>query len=99
VNQDFQFVQQFLGAADAERRDHDRAPVVQRAIDQRPQPLAPVAATVVAAVAIGAFQHQDIGAPGRTRHWQQGRVGRAQIAGEEDALALPGDPVLTVDLD
>jgi hypothetical protein len=56
------------------------------------QALAAVLAAFVGAVAVGAFHDDDVGAVGRLRRRQQGGVGRAQVAGEDDApFVRPAD--------
>ncbi len=84
-----QFVEQFLGSADAERRNEHAALVGQRTFDRGLQALAPVGAIFVAAIAIGTLQHQQVG-PLRWRQVRQdGRMGRAEIAAEDDSPAVP----------
>jgi hypothetical protein len=69
----FQFVEQFLRAADAEGRDEQAALVAEGVFAQRLQALAAVLAAFVAAVAVGAFQHDDVGA--YTVTWGAGSSG------------------------
>lgn len=66
-----QLEQQLLRSADTERRNEHRALVGQRPLDGSLQPLAAVRAILVAAVAIGAFENQQIGAFGRNQVRQQ----------------------------
>ncbi|MNP00718.1 hypothetical protein D3C76_925130 [compost metagenome] len=83
----FEFVQQLLGAAEAERRNEQCALVSQGAVDGRFQSLMTVACRRVQAVAVGAFQYQYIG-PFRGLHWaQQGVATDAEVAGEHVAGA------------
>jgi hypothetical protein len=85
----FEFVQQFLGAADAEGRDEHRAALVAEGVfADRLQPLPAIRRLLVAAVAVGALQHDDVGGIRRLGRRQQGRVGRAEVAGEDDALPV-----------
>ena len=66
-----QLEQQLLRSADTERRNEHRALVGQSPLDGSLQPLAAVRAILVAAVAIGAFENQQIGALGRYQVRQQ----------------------------
>ncbi|MCY1552403.1 hypothetical protein D9M68_887960 [compost metagenome] len=84
----FQLVEQFLGAADAEGGDQYRAVVGQGLFDDAFQALATGAAVFMQAVAVGALDHQDVGAVRWFGCWQQRRIGRAQVAGEDDAFFL-----------
>lgn len=79
-----QFVEQFLGAANTERRDQYGAAVSQGMFDHRLQALGAGGSVFVCAVAIGAFEHQHVGRLGRLRIGQQRRVGRAEVAREDD---------------
>jgi hypothetical protein len=60
----FEFVEQFLGAADAEGRDEQAALVAEGVFAERLQALPAILAAFVAAVAVGAFQHDDVGGIG-----------------------------------
>lgn len=93
----FQLVEQFLGAADAECRDQYGALITQRLLDDGFETLPTALAVFMEAVAIGAFEHEDIGAFGRLRRHQEGGVGCAQIAGKDDALAFVLLRVVQVD--
>jgi hypothetical protein len=84
----FQFVEQFLGAADAEGRDEQAALVAEAAFAEGLQALPAILAAFVGAVAVGAFEDDDVGAVGRSGRWQQGGVGGAEVTGEDDALCL-----------
>jgi len=42
----------------------------------------------VISVAVGAFENDDVGAIRCAWRWQQGRVGGAEVAGEDDALLV-----------
>lgn len=64
----FQLVEQFLGAADAEGGYQHGAVVGQSVFDDLLQALAAGAAVFVQAVAVGAFQHQNVG----TLRWYAG---------------------------
>jgi hypothetical protein len=88
VDDFFQFVEQFLRAADAEGGDEQAALVAKGVFAERLQALAAVLAAFVGAVAVGAFQDHDVGAVGRLGRGQQGGVGGAEVAGEDDALCL-----------
>ncbi len=88
VDQAFEFVQQFLRAADAEGRDHDRAAVAQGVLDGGLEALDSGLAAFVAAVAVGAFQHDDVGSLGGFGCRQQGCVRGAEVAGEDGALGF-----------
>ncbi|MNJ45462.1 hypothetical protein D3C77_405570 [compost metagenome] len=57
----FDFVQQFLGSAEAECRNHDGALVRQCSIDGSFKALLALHAVRVQAVAVGAFEYQDVG--------------------------------------
>lgn len=63
-------------------RDQDRALVSQGTIYRCFQTLAPVAAVRMQAIAIGAFEHQHIGALRWLERTQQGVLRRADIARE-----------------
>jgi hypothetical protein len=84
----FEFVEQFLRAADAEGGDEQAALVAESVFADRLQALPAVLAAFVGAVAVGAFEDDDVGAVGRSGRRQQGRVGGAEVAGEDDALPL-----------
>ena len=86
-NDIFQLVEQFLGAADAERRDQYGAAIGQRLFQCRLKTLAAGAAVFVQAVAVGAFQHNHVCGMGCGRWLQQGRMGCAQVSGEDDPAA------------
>ena len=86
----FQLVEQFLGSPDAERGDEDGALVLERTLAYGLQTQASILAAFMQAVAVGAFHHHDIGAIRRLRRGQQGGVGRAKIAGEDDARFASG---------
>ena len=80
-------VQQLLRAPDAERRDQHRAAVGQRALDHALQPAHAIRAPLVAAVAVGALDHQRVAAERRLGFRQQRRVRGAEVAGEDHAVA------------
>lgn len=99
LNDVFELVEQFLGAADAERGDQHGALVFQGLFDNGFESLAAGAAVFVEAVAVGAFEHQDVGALwGFGRH-QEGGMRCAEVAGKDDALALPCLREVEVDFD
>ena len=85
MNQVFEFVEQFLGAADAERRDEDGALVFQCVVDRGLQAHLASAAVFVHAVAVGAFEDEDVGVLRRVGGWKQRAVRGAEVAGEDDA--------------
>lgn len=87
VNQALKFVQQFLGPADAESRDHDGAAVLQRMLDGGLQAQAAHTTVFMVAVAVGALQHHGVRTLRRLGRGQQRRVRRAEVAREHDALA------------
>src|SRR5690606_39749976 len=79
VDDVFQFIEQLLGAADAEGGNQHAAAIGQGALDHPLQALAAAAAILVQAVTVGAFDHQGVGAVGRLRRRQQRRVrGRSE---------------------
>src|SRR5690606_26136581 len=80
----FQFIQQFLGATDAEGRDKYCAAVRQGLLQRTLETLSPGAPVFVQSVAVGAFQHYFISAIGNGRRRQEGRMGRAEITREYD---------------
>ncbi len=97
VDDVFEFVQQLLGAADAEGRDQQRAAIAEGVLAQGLQALATVFAAFVHAVAIGAFDDDDIGRQRRLRRRQQRRVGGAQIARKDHPLLVA--EVLDIEFD
>ncbi len=98
MNDVFQFVEQFLGAADAEGRDQYRAAVGQGMLDDVFQALPAGTAVFVQAVAVGAFDHQDVRAVRRFGGRQQRCMWCTQVAGENDAFLLAGVGIVQVDL-
>ncbi len=64
VDDVFEFVEQFLGAADAEGGDQHGAVVGQGLLDDGFEALFACAAVFMKTVAVGAFEHQDVGFPG-----------------------------------
>ena len=88
VDQPLDLVQDLLGAADTERRDQHRALIQQRALHHLLELQAALAPALVQAVAVGALYHQRVGPVRRARRGQQGRMGRAQVAGEHHPVAL-----------
>lgn len=80
-----QFVQQFLGATDAEGRDQHAAAIFQGALYGVLQNLYTLFAVLVQAVAVGAFYHQLIAAPGGLGGVEQWRVAGAHVSGEDNA--------------
>ncbi|MCY1295848.1 hypothetical protein D9M70_452080 [compost metagenome] len=99
VDDVFQFVEQFLGAADAEGGDQHGAVVGQCLLDDGLQALLARAAVVVQAVAVGAFQHQGVGLPGGLRGRQQRGVAGAEVAGEDHAFPFTALGIAQVALD
>lgn len=95
----FDFVEQFLGAAGTECRNEDGAMVSQGLVYCLFEPLLAVSAVFMQAVAVGTFQHQDVGALWRFGWLQQWRMGRPKVAGEHDALAGSGFRVVDIALD
>lgn len=95
----FQLVEQLLRAAEAERGNQYRAFVLQGVLDNGLEALPALGAVFVQAVAVGAFQHEDVGALGRCGGHQQRRVGSAQVAGENDARVVARGRVGQVDFD
>lgn len=83
----FQLVQQLLRSVDAEGGHQHRAAVAEGMLTQRLQALAAGFAAVVHSVAVGALQHQHLGAHRRLGRWDQRRVRRSQVAGEHHTLA------------
>src|SRR5690606_35474033 len=81
----FQFVEQLLGATDAEGRDKYSATVPQGLLQCALKTLSPGAPVFMQSVAVGAFQHLFICAIGNGWRRQYGRMGRAEITGEYDA--------------
>lgn len=70
MNYVFEFVEQLLGAANAEGGDQDGAVVSQGLFEDGFEALAAGLAVFMQAVALGAFKHQDNGAL-RRLGWQQ----------------------------
>jgi len=58
----FEFVEQFLGAADAKCGNEDGAMAFEGLLDDGFESLSAVLPVFMKAVAVGAFQHQDVGA-------------------------------------
>ena len=98
VDDVFQLVEQFLGSPDAEGGDQHAATVPQGPLDRRLETLAAGAAVVVQAVAVGAFEHQDVGPVGRLRRGQQGCVASAEVPGKDDPGVLAAQAVVEVAL-
>lgn len=90
MNDVFQLVEQLLGAADAEGRDQHGALVAQGVLDDGFEALAAAGAVFVQAVAVGAFEHQDVCPFGRLGRHEQWRMWRAKVTGENDAFVLAG---------
>lgn len=67
----FDFVEQFLGTAGTECRNEEGAMVSQGLICCLLEPLLAVSVVFMQAVAVGNFQHQDVGALWRFRRMQQ----------------------------
>ena len=80
-----EFVQQFLGAANAEGGDDDRPAVFECALDHGAQALTAVATVFMHAITIGALHDHDVRLPGGARCRQQGRVGCSEVAREQHA--------------
>lgn len=83
----FDFVEQFLRAADGKRGDEHGAAIGQRVFEYGLEAVAAGGAVFVVAVAVGAFEDETVGALGRARVGQQGRIGSAEVAAEDDAFA------------
>lgn len=97
VDDVFELVEQFLGAADAEGGDQHGAAVGQGMFDDLLQALAAGAAVLVQAVAVGAFQHQDVGAAWWYAGLEDRRAGGTEVAGEYDTRAGFAWAVLHID--
>lgn len=95
----FDFVEQFLGTAGTECRNEEGAMVSQGLICCLLEPLLAVSVVFMQAVAVGTFQHQDVGALWRFRRMQQRCVGRTKVSGEHNALAGRGFRVVDITLD
>ena len=74
------FIEQLLGAADAESGDQDRAPVFEAGLYLFLQSLHAFFSAGVGFVTVGTFQNQGISAVRRFRRRKQGGIRSAQIA-------------------
>ncbi len=83
-----QVVQQGLGTADREGRDHDGAAALHRRVDDLGQGLHRVGA-LMQPVAVGGLHHQVVRGRHRLGVEHHRIVVAAQITGEDDAAALP----------
>ena len=93
----FEFIEQLLGTANAEgRHDHGTA-IGQRLFQHLLQAGTPGGAIFVQAVAVGAFQYQQIGALGWLGRFEQGCAGGTKIAGEDDTLAALFRRIVDID--
>lgn len=90
MNDFFQFVKQLLSATDAERWDQNGALILESVFDNGFQALPAAGAVFIQAVAVGAFQHQDVCPFGRLGRHEQWRMWRAEVTGENDAYVLTG---------
>src|SRR5690606_26177297 len=81
----FQFVEQLLGATDAERRNKHSATVRQGLLQRALKTLPPGAPVLMQPVAIGTLEDDDVGVVRDIRCGQDRRVWRSQIAREYDS--------------
>lgn len=95
----FQLVEQLLRSADAEGWNEHRAVVGQGMFDNLLQALTSGAAIFMQAVTVGTFQYQDVGTAWRYAGLENRCAGRAEVAGEHDALAGFTRAVLQVHFD
>ena len=98
MNDVLQLVQQLLRTANTERRDKHRPVVGQRALDRFLQAQPPIRATRVISIAVGAFEHDDIGPIGRPGRWQERGMRSPQITRENHALAATAVLVVCIHL-
>ena len=81
-------VQQFLGAADRERRDQHVAAIAPGGVEDAAQLADGIRAILVVAVAIGGFHQYQVGFNDRRRVAQDRRSLWAEVAGEHQLLAV-----------
>lgn len=92
----FDFVEQLLGATGTECRNQDGAMVSQRLIDRLFEALLAVGTVFMQAVAVGAFQHQDVGSLRRFWGLQQWRMGRPEVSRKNYAFVGSGFQVVDI---
>ena len=83
VHERLQFVQQLLGAADAEGGNQDGAAVGEGVFNQRSQALMALLALLMQAAPVGTFQYHRVRALRRRGVRQQRCVGRTEVTGEQ----------------